>query len=259
MEILRYRSQSDDRLPPRRLFLVRALTLGLLATGGTVLPGCGLSGWRFNARAVPPGRSIYRLRGQAKVNGSPATEATRIEPGDTVTTGDGAELIFVVGKDAFIVRERTQIEVTGRATAMYASNDSSSLLDSVADGLRVLTGKILGVFGERNADHSLSIETPTATVGIRGTGLYLEAHEERTYVCTCYGSTLLTASGDPGHTQLVTSKYHDEPYYILAEPRAGKRMRPAPVIDHTDEELTLIDELVGRVPPFQNRPGGSRY
>jgi hypothetical protein len=30
----------------------------------------------------------------------------------------------------------------------------------------------------------------------------------------------------------------------------GKNIRPAPFINHTDQELMLIEALVGRTPPF---------
>jgi hypothetical protein len=48
----------------------------------------------------------------------------------------------------------------------------------------------------------------------------------------------------------VTSKHHDEPVYILAKPKDGKTIRKAPFINHTDQELMLIETLVGRSPPF---------
>jgi hypothetical protein len=36
----------------------------------------------------------------------------------------------------------------------------------------------------------------------------------------------------------------------------GELIVPAPVINHTDSELILIEELVGRIPPFENLDGG---
>ena len=54
----------------------------------------------------------------------------------------------------------------------------------------------------------------------------------------------------------LATKYHDEPYYVLpAAASSGKLNLPAPVINHTDAELTLIEELIGRRPPF-DFPGG---
>ena len=54
--------------------------------------------------------------------------------------------------------------------------------------LRLLTGSLLSVFGERGANQALSVNTSTATIGIRGTGIYMEAEPDLTYLCTCYGT-----------------------------------------------------------------------
>lgn len=90
----------------------------------------------------------------------------------------------------------------------------------------------------------------------RGTGLYVEAERERTYVCACYGITDLAALSDPSSRETIESDHHDEPRYILASGAPGIRIRSAPVINHTDFELTLIESLVGRVPPFGAGGGG---
>ncbi len=208
---------------------------------------------------MPPGRSIYRLSGNATVNGRPADEETLIAPGDTVITEAGAELIFVVGKDAFIVRGGSHVELGPRTTAMYAASGDSSVGDSVVSGLRAISGSILSVFGERGAGERLSIDTITATIGVRGTGVYLEAEADRSYVCTCYGQTRITPTADPSSARLVTSEYHDAPYYILGERENGRLIEPAPVINHTDAELTLIEALLDRVPPFRDRPDAGQY
>ena len=37
---------------------------------------------------------------------------------------------------------------------------------------------------------------------------------------------------------------------MLADQPSGRAIRPAPFINHTDQELMLIETLVGRTPPF---------
>jgi hypothetical protein len=91
---------------------------------------------------------------------------------------------------------------------------------------------------------------PTSTIGIRSTGLYLEAQPDVTYVCTCYGATDIAASDDPKISESIVSTHHDAPRYVLARPDKGRRIVPAPFKNHTDLELTLIESLVGRNPPF---------
>lgn len=243
MEFFAWRYRRRDYEHPRRAFLVRALTLGLFAAGGPLmhpLPALGAAG---QPHGVPPGKSIHRLTGTVSVNAARATRDTVIRPGDTIVTGADSELVFVIGKDAFMLRENSRLEVGDAVGDRHG-------VDGVISGLRMLSGRILSVFGERGADQPLQLDTAIATVGIRGTGLYLEAHPDRSYVCTCYGETRLQARDDPASTARVTSEQHDDPRFILAAGPAGRRIEPAPVINHTDMELILIEELVGREPPF---------
>lgn len=185
---------------------------------------------------LPPERSIFRLSGQVSVNGTPATLKTRIGGNDTIETGKGSEVVFVSGFSAFILRESSRMSLGQETTNNVVTN-----------ALRLITGKVLAVFGPNNPQR---VSTITATIGIRGTGVYAETDPEQTYFCTCYGITDIGANSDPNSRKTVTSKHHDEPVYILAKPKDGKTIRKAPFINHTDQELMLIETLVGRTPPF---------
>ena len=185
---------------------------------------------------LPPDRSIYRLSGQVSVNGTPATLKTRIGPNDTIETGKNSELVFVNGLSAFMLRESSRMSL-GQQPATNA----------MVNVLRLVTGKVLAVFAPNNPQRFTTI---TATIGIRGTGVYAETDPEQTYFCTCYGVTDINANSDPNAQKTVKSKHHDEPLYILAKPKDGKAIRKAPFINHTDQELMLIETLVGRTPPF---------
>jgi hypothetical protein len=98
----------------------------------------------------------------------------------------------------------------------------------------------------------LRIETPTATIGIRGTGVYLEAGPEKTYFCTCYGEVDVVANNDATSKESVVSKHHDKPLYIFGRGQSGQCIHDASRLtrNHTDEELVLAEALVGRAPPF---------
>ena len=89
----------------------------------------------------------------------------------------------------------------------------------------------------------------TATIGVRGTGIYVESDPEQSYVCTCYGHTVIASNDQPDAWEEVVARHHDNPLYILPG-KDGEVIRPAPFINHTDTELALIEELVGRAPPF---------
>jgi hypothetical protein len=218
---------------PRRNFLVQALSLGLYSTA--LSTGFYSSAFAMGdiPSKLPAGRSIYKLKGRVTVDGVEANINTRIRANSLVKTGDNSRIIFVVGKDAFILRSNGELQLGGDGFLL--------------SGMRMLSGKLLSVFGKRTQPYKL--QTVTATIGIRGTGIYIEADAEQSYVCTCYGHTLIASADDPSQQQEVISKHHDQPLYILPT-GAGKVIRPAPFINHTDVELALIEELVGRSVPF---------
>ncbi len=223
---------------PRRRWLVQALAAGLFAAGlhGRNALASGIFGSRPSK--LPDGQSIYRIAGLATVNGRNATLETRINPGDTVQTAKNSEIIFVVnGGHAMMLRGDSRLLIES------AQDSSGSLL---VNGLRLLTGKLLSV----SRNNPLRVTTATATIGIRGTGFYVEAEPELTYFCTCYGLTDIVASADPASQTSVESTHHDRPLYIVRDAESGKNIRNAPFINHTDQELTLIEALVGRSTPF---------
>ncbi len=218
---------------PRREFLVQALGLGLFSVGSAfslVQPAYALGD--IPAK-LPPGRSIYKLRGKVSVDDQMATLETQIGANSRIVTGASSQVIFAVGSDAFILRSNSELQLGG-----------SNLLIS---GMRILTGKLLAVFGKREQPHR--IQTLTATIGIRGTGIYVESDPDQSYVCTCYGDTRIAAKDNPAVSREITSKHHDDPVYVLAG-QGENLIRPAPFINHTDVELALIEELVGRTTPF---------
>lgn len=173
------------------------------------------------------------VKGEVLINGKPAQSGAVLKPGDSVATAAGSSAVFVLGRDAFLIREKSELLTAGRSV--------------LTGSLRLVTGALLSVF-ERGAH---SITTPTATIGIRGSGIYIEAEAERTYVCACYGLVDLQASNMPEARQTVRTIHHDAPRYIYAHGVAPIRMiEIAPVINHTDAELIMLEALVGRKPPF---------
>ena len=210
----------------RRRVVLQALAGGLLAAAN---PAARAQLLGKVPRELPPGHSIYDVRGPVRVNGLNAAPETFISPNDTISTGKNGQIIFVVGKDAFLLRENSTLFLAG-----------SNLL---VQTLRLATGAVLSVFGK--SEHDLQV--PSGTVGIRGTGVYAEAELEQSYICTCYGITEIRAAGT-SQRERIESKHHDRPRYITGT--GADRIKPAPVKNHTDEELMLIEALVGRIPPF---------
>jgi hypothetical protein len=177
------------------------------------------------------------LQGGVKVNGKRATKGTAIRPGDTVETEKGARLAFVVGDDAFLLRGNSKLVL----------EHTNSAKEALITGLRLLSGGLLAAF----APGARRIETPTATAGIRGTAVYVEAAREQTYFCTCYGVVELRDKAGV-ERKMVISGYHT-PNMIYANPAERGKMQAAEVKDHTDEELIMLERLVGRTSPIVQR------
>jgi hypothetical protein len=190
-------------------------------------------------------KGVYRARGDARINGAPAKQGQDVKAGDVVTTGRDGEIVFVIARDAVLVRADSRVEVSGSVGSL------------VATGLRIVTGAVLSVFSPGQAKR---IVTQTATIGVRGTAVYVEAQGEKTYVCTCYGVADLEAAQDPASRETVQTTHHDQPRYVMAK-GAPQMIMGAPVVNHTDAELIFLESLVGRRPPFPQQPGydPSRY
>ncbi|MDP7575475.1 MAG: hypothetical protein QGH99_00805 [Pseudomonadales bacterium] len=65
-----------------------------------------------------------------------------------------------------------------------------------------------------------------------------------------YGTTDLAAADNPNIKETVISEHHDAPQYILADQSLSNRIQPAPFKNHDDQELLLIETLVGRAPLY---------
>jgi len=228
-------SRSGEADDPRRRLLVQALAAGFF--GGTAASTEALAQLLGTAPSkLPPGRSIYRLSGNVMVDGQPATLETKVGGRSTIETGKASEVVYAVGQSAFILRGESRVIL-----------ETAQAESSVLTGLRLLTGKILSVFAPKRP---MQLKARTATIGIRGTGVYMEADPEQTYFCTCYGVADIASNADPESKETVAAQHHDRPLYIVQGAPAGKNIREAPFINHTDQELMLIETLVGRSPPF---------
>lgn len=209
----------------RRRFLKTVLAAAVAAGGA------GFYGAVQQALAMSPKEGIRSMKGTVTINGRQTQVNAPVAPGDTIATGPGSEAVFVMQRSAFMLREKSTVTVEG-----------ASAIESV----KVLAGGILSVFdkGHRN------MSTPNAIVGVRGTGLYIEIMEGATYLCTCYGTVEVESLAAPGVRETLVSKHHESARYIF-ESCAGKPFLPAPMLNHTDKELILIESLVGRTPPFE--------
>jgi hypothetical protein len=190
-------------------------------------------GW---AAAQAQSRSnIVNLQGDALVNGQRLSPQQTVQTGDEIQTGPGSSLVFVIGSSSFQVRQNSFLKVE-RGASLFA-----------VSVLRLLTGAVVSVWGKGN---SRQIVTPTLTAGIRGTGVYTEILAEkdnRSYFCNCYGTVQLESAGSK---RLSRSQYH-QAFWTSTNPSDENRLLPAGAINHTDEELEFLGQLVGQRTAWQ--------
>lgn len=221
----------------RRAWLLTLAAGGVFGIGG--LTGLIRRVHAAASRPFPDG--VQEIKGDVSINDIPARPGSLVVPGDTVTTGPASYVVFVIGQDAYLLRERSQLRVNGSRASTSASGKITA---AAVNTLNLISGKLLSAFarGEKR------ITTPTATIGIRGTGVYVEVEATRSYVCTCYGETVLAALGSSA-TEKISATYHDAPRYIYAA-GASEIITKAPVINHSDDEIIMLEALLGRSPPF---------
>ena len=233
---------ADEKDDPRRRQLIQALAAGVFSAA---LPAQSAFAQTFLGSLpgpLPAGRSIYRMTGNVTVNDQAATADTVIHAGDTIETAKDAELVFVVGDNAMMLRGGSRVTLEA---------PPSALRSFLIAGFRMLSGGLLSV----SRSKGMRIQTKTATIGIRGTGLYVEAEPDLTYFCTCYGETDVVSNDDPTSRDSIVATHHDKPLYITSGAASGKNVRPAGFKNHSDQELMLVESLVGRTVPFVF-PGG---
>lgn len=179
--------------------------------------------------------NIVELQGEALLNGQRLRPEHTIQTGDQISTGPATTLVFVVGNSSFLVRQNSQMSV-----------ERGNSINAVSV-LRLLAGAVASVWGRGGRR---TIVTPTLTAGIRGTGVYTEARPQeggRSYFCNCYGTVDLAADTEQ---RTSIAEYH-QAFWAETAPREGRMLRPAPAINHTDEELEMLARLVGQRTAWQ--------
>lgn len=177
---------------------------------------------------------IYELQGIVTINKNVLTQQSVINNGDEIIVSKGGKLVFSMGQDAFLLRGGSTLQV-------YSEHDSP-----LVSALRLVNGAMLGVFGKRKT--TTRIYTATATIGIRGTAVYAAVSPDKLYTCTCYGHTDLIVGLDK---EDVIATHHNA--HVVSTNSSGvSRMKAFEVLDHSDDELRMLEALVGRKPLFDH-------
>ena len=202
---------------------------------------------------TPPAGKIDVVTGQVRI--SATGKATRlaaagdvINEGDFVVTGDASEALITMGDSGFIaVRANSRMQVLSYKAD--GGDDDNGIFKLVAGGMRSITGWI-GKYNRR----AYQIQTPTATIGIRGTD-----HETRylpvassdgpagTYDKVFVGETSIVT--DAGETEVdantagfVAPDGNDAPHILPSIPGLFKAGPNEDVINAKHAEIELIIE-----------------
>lgn len=202
----------------RRKFLIAAAVFPLAA----IIP----------IQASAESSVVHELQGTVTVNKKVLTLTSIIRSGDEIMVSPDGKLVFSIGEDAFLVRGGSTLQVYTEEGGMLVS------------ALRLVTGAMLGVYGKRKT--TTRIYTATATIGIRGTAVYASVMPDRLYTCTCYGHTDLIVGLDKAD---VIATHHNA-HVVTTSKSGNSQMKAFEVLDHNDDELRMLEALVGRKPIF---------
>ena len=191
------------------------------------------------AAAQAPFGIVHELVGSVTLNDLPLSRQNALQAGQTIRTGADGRVWFSLGSDAYFLRPNSTLRL-----------DASKPKEPFIDFVRLVTGALGGTFA-RGMRRTLI--APTATIGIRGTGVYLEASPDVAYFCTCFGSTeILTApTGNMMESVAVTTENH-QARMIHREAMSGMRILHAGFERHSNEEMAKLESLVGRASPFRS-------
>lgn len=172
--------------------------------------------------------SDLNIKGNVTINGKKATSNMKVNLNDFITTGKKSKVTFKIGKNAFMAKANTRFTVENH---------------NGAKSLKVITGGVLAVFkkGEK-----YKLQTKNMTAGIRGTGVYMERMDGKSYFCTCYGETAIESHKEH---KILKATHHN----MIWVKQDGVIKKAKEMRNHSDDELRELELLVGRVPAFDRK------
>ncbi|MBF0614358.1 MAG: hypothetical protein G8237_01205 [Magnetococcales bacterium] len=214
--------------------------------------------WPAGCVLMPVRQGVQWIEGEAWLDGRILNAYDQILPGVTLSTGAHSRLVLVSGDDAFLLGAHTTLtfhsanlpESTPEPDhpASHAPPVEEPVV-AAATGFTLQSGRVLSVFGSG----ARTLVIPTATIGVRGTGLFLQVAPEQDYLCLCYGTIEIRMQHAlPGKGSDLHATHHASRYLT-----PNGVIHTAPMLNHTDEELFMLEALVNRRPPFE--PVGRHY
>lgn len=186
----------------------------------------------FAAAAAFP--ASLRAQGAAVSDASGEYSIKTKDDGSLILESAKKEVKFRVGKDAFLLRKNSKIELSHDGIATKS--------------LSLLGGGVLAVFGTGYK----TINAKTFAAGIRGTGIYIEELSSDTvYSCLCYGQIEYRHPKTNEIALAIKSIHHDKPVAISKASDGRLEYFTDKRENHTDDELRALEKMCGREVPFE--------
>jgi len=168
-----------------------------------------------------------KISGEVLVNGKKLEKNQKIKFGDFIQTKSKSKVVFNIGKSAFLANSNSKFSVKKVGSKQV---------------LNVIAGGALAVFQHGDGNHE--VKTPNMTAGIRGTGVFAQVKDGKTYFCTCYGETELFNEHNH-YAKKLKATHHNMVWVTKTNIKPEKKM-----IGHNDTDLREVEDLVGRIPAF---------
>lgn len=193
-------------------------------------------------------RKKISFKGKIKIDGKmiKSTNDIKVHANSKVEIEGKASFVqFKVGEDAFKLSQDTDIKFNG---------------DKNIASIEITKGRLLGVF---KTGRDRKITTINATMGIRGTAVFVEAvSPKETKFCTCYGKTIASDNSNNSSMKELEATHHNSVQILdgkvektsLVYGLSQYLLEPT----HSDNELRGLEAMVGRVPAF-DRDGKSPF
>jgi hypothetical protein len=138
--------------------------------------------------------------------------------------------VVKIKDDVFLLRPQTKIKF---------------IINQITE---VIQGSVHSAFGKKN--NELKIKTSHGTIGIRGTVVYIEneSQQNRTYVCNCFGDTVLYDNNNQ-LLKSLKSDYHN-PAVITSDGKAAASPYDHP-LNHYDDHIEFLEKTANREPRWK--------
>ena len=141
------------------------------------------AGLLFAAQAFAAA-NVANMKGDVRVGYGAAAPNMRIQAGQTVSTGPGAQVTLMFDdKQQVVLNENTSFKITDYRYKADEPRNDRMVFDLLRGAMRFVTG----ILGARSRD-TVALRIPQATIGIRGTDFMVGLTEQGGYTQVTHGA-----------------------------------------------------------------------